>query len=981
MLGHDSAEQLSGKTRHDWLKGLPGLGGVWLVGAVLDRTWLALDHSIPPWDPADYLTGTLIYWNALTTTPHWFSSSWWTDLWLLSSKIPPLVYISTVPFLNVFGTGIDQSFWVMLLYSAILLAAVYSLGTFLFDWKVGLWAAILSTLMPILYQLRLEFLLDHPVTAMVTLCFTSLTLWRGVSRQQKKKTTELLTIESIPIKPIPIEKDEATLVALDAIQPSNPALSTSSQTPSETIRESVDLHPISHNSFLLPLAPYLPWLLAALFGITLGLALMTKQTSLLFMLVPMLWVLGEILWRREWQRLGQFVLGLVVSLPVWFPWYRTNWLLILTSSKRATIDSAIAEGQAPVWSLEAWTLYLRELPGMVSLPLLLVPLLGIILFWRRSRMGKGGSSLNTVIALRDHRQQCYAETQRSLGWLLVFILGAYLMSTLNPNKDERYIAPYLPAMSIVLAYGMTLFPKSWRVLPWATTSLAIVLMLSSLFPIFAGQSTRSPTARFFPYQGKPYPHAQVITAIVQAEPHLISTIGVLPSTLEVNQHNVNYFGLLQNAQVFGRQVGDRKQTLEKDRRSMTWFLSKTDDQGSIRKKETQTALVRAVEQGKDFQLHQTWALPDQSSLKLYRRKVAAVEVKAIVPSPKSEVRKSEVQQSEVESQTVDDETIETNPAIEKSSALQTITNPQPKGNAAVHLDQITLPTVAPAGKPIPVTYQWSGTWDALQPGLAILTWQKQGDLKVKGSTRWLHDHGIGMGELYPTALKPEQQASRWQVTERMAMLPPANMAPGIYTLEATYLNRRTGKTEAIALPEITLTIDPAASAISAPELDLLTQLRNLAATLPQGAKALEKISNEVARINQYDPVQDYLNQVQQATDYRLIQEPKNVQHAYTLALANALMRQVNPAIAALQKATQLDSQNPYSYAFLAFVNLYDFRPAAAQTALQNALKVDPTNPEVQALSSIASLMQGNIIQAWQHFQAYQKGERVRGTGQ
>ena len=1019
MLGHDSAEQLSDKTRHDWLKGLPILAGVWLANAISDRTWLALDHSMPSWDQADYLTGALTYWNALAT-PQWFFGSWWTDLWLLSSKIPPLFYISTVPFLNIFGTGTDQSFWVMLLYSAILLAAVYTLGTFLFDWKVGLWAAILSTLMPSLYQLRLEFLLDYPLTAMVTLCFTCLTLWRGVSRQQKT-TRELFVGEPSTVEQNEsklVEPHEVKLITLDEIVPPSASPLTSAIS-SETICESLTPHSVAQNSPPFLFATFLPWLLVVLFGITLGLAFMTKQTALLFLLVPMLWVLGEILWRREWQRFGQFALGLVMSLPIWFPWYRTNWLLILTSSKRATIDSAIAEGEAPVWSFTGLTLYLAELPGMVSLPLLLMPLLGIALFWRRSRMGRGVTSLHSVAALRDHRQQCYAATQRSLGWLLVFILGAYLMSTLNPNKDARYIAPYLPAMSVLLAYGMTLFPRSWRVLPWATISLAIILMLSSLFPIFVGQSARSPASQFFPYRGKPYPHAQVIAEIVRAEPHLISTVGVLPSTPAINQHNVNYYGLLRNAQVFGRQVGDRKQTIEKDRRSLTWFLTKTDDQGAIRKKEAQTTLVQAVEQGKDFRLHQTWALPDKSSLKLYRRKVAAVEVKqAIAQSLKSEVQKSEVQKSEVQSQTADGVITEVSQEVqdlrksteicpptnsggardqsppelgdlggecvsqeaEKSDPLQII-NPQPEGKAAVRLDQITLPKAAPAGKPILVTYQWSGRWDALQSGLMILNWKKQGDLKSKGSTRWLHDHGIGMGALYPTALQSETQTSRWQVTERMAMLPPANTAPGVYTLDATYLNRRTGKIEAIALPTITLKIDPTATATPAPELDLLTQLRNLAATLPKGAKSLEKISNEIARINQYDPVQDYLIQVQQATDYRLLQEPKNVQHAYTLALANALMRQVNPTLSALQKATQLDSQNPYSYAFLAFVNLYDFRPSAAQTALKSALKLDSTIPEVHALASIASLMQGNVMQAWQHFQVYQKGQGVKGKGQ
>jgi 4-amino-4-deoxy-L-arabinose transferase-like glycosyltransferase len=983
------------ETRSSWLKGLPILVGIWLVGAAIDRTWLAIDHSMPPWDPADYLTGALVYWNALAT-PQWFSSNWWTDFWLLSSKIPPFFYISTAPFLTLFGTGTDQSLLVMLLYSAILLASVYALGIILFDWKVGLWAAVLSTVIPSFYQLRLEFLLDYPLTAMVTLSFTCLTLWRNVSRKRSRTNQEKIkqdlreSTEICPPTPNAGGARDQSSPALGDLggEVINPATQSDEapDAPKVEVIEEVQKVPeaiaaVSHSKPTLALRfkPQFiafslhPWLLAIVFGITLGLALMTKQTALLFLLVPMLWVLGEIFWRREWQRFGQFVLGLAMSLPVWFPWYRTNWLLILTSSKRATIDSAIAEGQAPLWSLRGWTLYLTELPGMVSLPLLVVPLLGLALFWRRSRIGRGASSLNSVEELRNYRQQRYAATQQALGWLLIFILGAYLLSTLNPNKDARYIAPYLPALAVILAYGITLFPKSWRVLPWATISLATVLMLNTLFPIFAGQSAIAQSTRFFPHQGKPYPHAQVISAIVQADPYLISTVGVLPSTLAVNQHNINYYGILQNSQVFGRQVGDRQKNLEKDRRSLTWFLTKTGDQGAIRRQDTQTALVQAVEQGQDFQLHQTWALPDESDLKLYRRKVAAVEVKeAEIQSPTPDIQSDS--QNEEDAQSEGEAQSEGLEGAALESKLQTILNPQPVGTAAVKLDQLTLPIAAPPGKPIPVTYQWSGKWEALQPGLVILTWRKQGDRVEKGSTRWFHDHGIGKGELHPAILKPDQQTHRFQVTERMAMLPPKDAAPGSYTLEATYLNRRTGKTEAIVLPPVSLILDPAAAATPAPELDLPTQLRTLAATLPQGVKSLETISNEIARINQYDPVQDYLIQVQQATEYRLKQEPKQVQHAYTLALATALRRQVNPAIAALEKATQLDSKNPYSYAYLAFVNLYDFRPGAAQTALQTAHTLNPNSPEIKALSSVASLMQGNLIQAWQHFQAYQKAQ-------
>jgi tetratricopeptide (TPR) repeat protein len=211
----------------------------------------------------------------------------------------------------------------------------------------------------------------------------------------------------------------------------------------------------------------------------------------------------------------------------------------------------------------------------------------------------------------------------------------------------------------------------------------------------------------------------------------------------------------------------------------------------------------------------------------------------------------------------------------------------------------------------------------------------------------------------------------------MAMQPPKNLVAGTYTLTATYLNRKTGETAAIAVPPVSLRIDPAAPPLPAPELDWVTQLRSLAAALPQGIKGLNLAFDEIGRINQYDPMQDYVNQTRQAMEYRLQQEPKNRDFAYALALANVLKRRVGPAIAAMQKVAQLDSQNPSAYAYLAFVNLYDFRPGAAQAALNTALKLNPNLPELQALSGVASLMRGNLAQAWQFAQAYRRVEERR----
>ncbi|MGI8504751.1 MAG: ArnT family glycosyltransferase, partial [Hassallia sp.] len=150
---------------------------IWLMSALCDRIWLTLDRSVPAWDQADYLTGTLTYWQALQNA-QWWDAEWWQSFWLLSSKIPPLTYIITAIVQNIFGTGADQATLVMLLFSGILLLSVYGLGKVLFNESVGLWAAALCQILPGLYRLRLEFLLDYPLASVVTLSFYCLTVWK-----------------------------------------------------------------------------------------------------------------------------------------------------------------------------------------------------------------------------------------------------------------------------------------------------------------------------------------------------------------------------------------------------------------------------------------------------------------------------------------------------------------------------------------------------------------------------------------------------------------------------------------------------------------------------------------------------------------------------------------------------------------------------------------------------------------------------------
>jgi hypothetical protein len=444
-----------------------------------------------------------------------------------------------------------------------------------------------------------------------------------------------------------------------------------------------------------------------------------------------------------------------------------------------------------------------------------------------------------------------------------------------------------------------------------------MLMFFNLFPVggLLGKSITqvlSPNAQHHAYLGTTLPHRQVIEQIIQTNPYVRSTLGVLPSTAEINQHNFNYYGALENFQVYGRQVGTRTKQVEQDARSLDWFLTKTGDQGSV--PEAQAAIAQNVERSPNFQLSKAWNLPDTSTLKLYQRRSLSVQVQSIT---KDEIKDRIV------------------------------------------LSQVTVPKQSPPGVPVPVTYEWQGSWEQLQSGLVVLTWQNNQLLTPE--FRWLHDHGIGMGALHSNLVHDTK--SSFRVVEQIAMLPPANIPTGIYTLKATYLNRD-GQTYPISVPPVTLKIDPVAPTPPAPELDLVTQLRTLATALPKGTEALGPVFDEIGRINQYDPTQDYLTQAQQALEYRLQLEPQNLDWAYALAFSRVLKQQVKEAIAAWQRVTQLDSQNPYAYAYLAFVHLYNWHGSAADAALKSAHALSPNLPVIQTLSGVAALMQGNLVKAW-----------------
>ncbi|HEY9888906.1 MAG TPA: hypothetical protein V6D02_10930, partial [Candidatus Obscuribacterales bacterium] len=667
------------------------------------------------------------------------------------------------------------------------------------------------------------------------------------------------------------------------------------------------------------------WGWALGFGLSYGLALMTKQSALLFLAVPLVWVGGAALGQRRWGRVLQLVVAGVTALAVMAPWLSVNWIFQFSILGNTNVASAAAEGDPMLNTLAAWTYYWEDLPAAVSWVLLLVPLVGIGLW---------------AVGLLPGRKATLQLDGTPTGrlWLVTYIVGAYGLWSAIVNKDLRYVAPALPMVAVLLGWGLACWQRKW---PWVTTTTLIaggLVAASTILPtgspwVSGVSAILAPQGGFFPYMGDRYPHMAVVQHIAQTQPYQLTTVGGLQSTPAFNQHNVSYYGKFADYQVYGRQVGSRPSKHEQDRRSLSWFYAQggQSDPWPPLGEDASAQLVRQLEADPAFGRDRTWDVPDGTRLYLYRRQQLPITVVGLPAAACPDDR--------------------------------------------LRLTGVTVPAAAPPGQPLPVTYEWTGRWAALHTGLALLTWEPV-EGTVGDSRSWLHDHGIGLGTLRPHPIQAQQTtlsaaeinpAGCFQVTERTATLPPETLPPGTYRLEGSVLNSTVAEAEPqpLAVPPTTVRLDPQAPPLPAPEVDWVTQLREVSRLLPQGTDFLDEVFDPIGQINVYDPIQNYTVQAEQSLQQRWQAEPEGVAYGYGLVLAQVLQLKVEAAIATLERLVTLEADNPYAHAYLAFVNLYAFHPQAAQTALAPALELAPDAPEIQGLSAVAALLQGNLWGAWQ----------------
>jgi 4-amino-4-deoxy-L-arabinose transferase-like glycosyltransferase len=511
----------------------------------------------------------------------------------------------------------------------------------------------------------------------------------------------------------------------------------------------------------------------------------------------------------------------------------------------------------------------------------------------------------TLIWLCDRSKLRIKLDSKQITWLLVYFIGGYVFCSLATNKDCRFISPLFPIISIFIAASFNLFQTTWLGrLKWFGVGLNGLLLLIHILPIPGIDGLRSMT-KF----GYSYPH------ILQTQPDL--------SSQQLIQE------IIKDKPYLRANIGSMVSSQEINFENLDFYGQANDFQ--VYAREFNNAGDKSERQliDKDIKSFNWYALKTGEIEKLSKK------IRDIVESdPNLQLHKSW--------ETRDRSILKLYRRKELPIVVEPITDPVKD----VRLEKVIIaPT---SGESIDTTYQLSGDRELLQDGILILTWSSN-------ERTWYHDRGIGLGELY----LDRTNIPSFRITEHSAMLPPTKLPIETYQLTATYLNRKTGQTLPLTVPKI----ETRSTQTHSNQIDLVTQLHRLSPLFARGE--IDPVFGEIAIINQYDPVQDYLIQAQHAIEYRLAQGNSDLNLRYTLALIQALQRQIDPLLANLTQIVDRDPQNPAAWTYLGVVRLYNWQPQAAEMMFKKAEALPSPPPALKTLKIVSALFRFDIPQLWQ----------------
>ena len=351
------------------------------------------------------------------------------------------------------------------------------------------------------------------------------------------------------------------------------------------------------------------------FGVSAGLAALTKWIGPLFIVLPALWA-----WRSRPDmdfriRLRNFLDALILALGISLAWYLVKLPEILDFLRRNTLVGA-AEGEPSVFSLQSAIYYLRLLEGeqLHALFFLLFGM-GLVIGLRRKLPG---------VAL-----------------LVLWVVSGYIGLTLLRTKDPRFTLPMLPAVAL-LSVGWIESVKSRG----AKSALsAMVLLLSCGHYLLASFGWNRLPERVViaegyrgsyswhwnlysqSYQGllgaprqADWPQAEILDRLMRAsEDSKPIQLGVIPDLPRFNHENIRLAAELRGLPFEVRRIGMINGAAKKLMGTMDFLIVAEGEQGMPWSTSFNEQINEYIFARPDlFQIHSFSRVPGGPALRLYR---------------------------------------------------------------------------------------------------------------------------------------------------------------------------------------------------------------------------------------------------------------------------------------------------------------------------------------------------------------------------
>jgi 4-amino-4-deoxy-L-arabinose transferase-like glycosyltransferase len=392
-----------------------------LFQLVVNWAWLSTNVTVIGWDRPRHLIESLVYNDIFKQIDLGSLFEGWTH----SGYYPPLFHFSMVAFYKLFGISMDVAAMVNTAYLVVLLISAYGIGREIGGKGVGLLSAFVASTMPMVFAMSRYTYIEFSLTAMVALGIWLLLL----SQEFAHKRYSLLFGLSLGLGFL--SKWTFSLFVLPSLIVVILRAGLLSGLRGKISSFSLDKRWLAV-SVALGLILTLVWYLPNTQRVT--------ELPLSHLLMPTSWFLfsGLIyLLRQPSHRVVNLMSALWLGLVVAGSWYLSRIDFI-----DHTFLIAWGRPERQDWAFDYYLDHLiNEHLSLLYMVLLILVSIGLLIpAWRAFRQ-------------RERWQQIW---RSNFLLLILYIVLPYLVFSFRPSsKHSRFIMPILPALAVVMAYGLS----------------------------------------------------------------------------------------------------------------------------------------------------------------------------------------------------------------------------------------------------------------------------------------------------------------------------------------------------------------------------------------------------------------------------------------------------------------------------------------------------------------------------------------------